>query len=157
MSVMGHVIGAILRPILERQAKGRTPEDFARSLEHSGKAVSERLGQVPDTPHNREVAHHIVGIERWGSHRLRVALGEPFALDSYRGYRLPEGSDLPTLRLPFTDTREQTVILVWALRAVDTTLQTKVRHNDAGDLSVGGWLAYLEGHAKRESRRLPPP
>jgi hypothetical protein len=154
MSAMGRVIGAILRPILERQAKGRSPDDFARSLENSGKMVSERLGQVPDTPQSREVAHHIVGIERWGSHRLRVALGEPFVLDSYRGYRLPEGSDLPTLRLAFADTRKRTVILVWALRAVDPALQTKVRHNDAGDLSVGGWLAYLEGHAKRESRRL---
>jgi hypothetical protein len=154
MSVMGRVIGAILRPILERQAKGRSPEDFARSLENSGTAVAERLDQVPDTPHNREVANHIVGIERWGSHRLRVALGEPLVLDSYRGYRLPEGSDLPTLRLAFADTRKQTVLLVWALHAVDPVFQTKVRHNDAGDLSVGGWLAYLEGHAKRESGRL---
>ena len=46
MSVMGRVIGSILRPILERQAKGRSPDDFARSLEHSGKKVSERLDQV---------------------------------------------------------------------------------------------------------------
>lgn len=145
MSFVGQLIGRILRPILERQAKGRTPESFRSSLEYSGSEVAERLAQAPDTPHNREITNHIVGIERWGTQRLRVALGEPLVLDSYRGYRLPEDSDIAALRHAFAETRGDTRVLVSELGSVDPTLKTMVRHNDLGELSVGGWLAYLGG------------
>lgn len=154
MSVIGRVIGGVLRPILERQAKGRSVHEFAEALERSGEEVEKRLRDAPDTPRNREVANHIVGIERWGQRRLRVALGEPFVEDSYRGYRLLEGMDLEALRSAFSDTRQDTVGLARELSFAGPELQTKVRHNDLGELSVGGWLAYLEGHAKRESTRL---
>ncbi len=154
MSVIGRLVGGVLRPIIERQAKGRSGKEFAGSLERSGEEVEKRLRSAPDTPHNREVANHIVGIERWGQRRLRVALGEPPLLDSYRGYRLSESVDLEALRSAFSDTRRGTVDLARELSFTDTKLRTKVRHNDLGALSVGGWLAYLEGHAKRESTRL---
>ncbi len=154
MSLMGRLIGRILRPILERQAKGRSAESFSSSLERTGNEAAARLQGAPDTPHNREVVNHIVGIERWGAHRLRVALGEPLVLDSYRAYRLPEGSDVATLRRAFTETRQDTGLLVSELDSADPALGTTVRHNDLGELSVGGWLAYLEGHAKREVGRL---
>lgn len=154
MSIIGRVIGRVLRPIIERQAKGRSVHDFVGSLEHSGEEVAKRLGNAPDTPHNREVANHIVGIERWGQRRLRVALSEPPVMDSYRGYRLPEGTDLGALRSAFSNTRRGTVELARELGFTDPKPRTKVCHNDLGELSVGGWLAYLEGHAKRESTRL---
>ncbi len=154
MSFIGRVIGGVLRPILERQSKGRSVQEFVGSLEHSGAEVAKRLQGAPDTPHNREVANHIVGIERWGQRRLRVALGEPPIMDSYRGYCLPEGVNLEVLCSAFTDTRRDTVELARELGFTYTKAQTKVRHNDLGELSVGGWLAYLEGHAKRESTRI---
>ncbi len=154
MSLVGRVIGRILRPILERQARGRSLQEFMTSLERSGEEVAKRLGNAPDTPHNREVANHIVGIERWGQRRLRVALGEPPVMDGYRSYRLPEGVDLGVLRDAFADTRRDTVELARELSFADPKTLTKVRHNDLGELSIGGWLAYLEGHAKRESTRI---
>lgn len=70
-------MGTILRPILERQAKKRTVRGFASSLERSGEEVTRHLSGIPYTPRNRGVVNHIVGIERWGQRRLRVALGEP--------------------------------------------------------------------------------
>lgn len=154
MSLAKRVMGGILRPILERQAKGRSAQGFVDALERSGVEVGKRLQDAPDTPHNREVANHIVGIERWGQRRLRVALGEPPLLDSYRGYRLPEGTDLGLLQSAFADTRQDTVALARELGFGHSELQIKVQHNDFGELSVGGWLAYLDGHAKRESTRL---
>lgn len=154
MNVIGRMIGGILRPILERQARGRSLETFASSLERSGEEITGRLQRAPDTPHNREVANHIAGLERWGHRRLRVTLGEPFVPDSYRGYRLPEGTDIEALRLAFADTRRGTVELARELIFTDPKTQPKVHHNDLGELSVGGWLAYLEGHAKRESSRI---
>ncbi len=108
-------------------------------LERSGEEVTRHLSGIPYTPRNREVVNHIVGIERWGQRRLRVALGEPPLLDTYRGYRLPEGADLGALRSAFTDTRRGTVDLARELSFAAPN-QTKVRHNDLGALSIGVWL-----------------
>lgn len=117
MSIIGRVIGRVLRPIIERQAKGRSVHEFVGSLERSDEEVTKRLMNAPDTPHNREVANHVVGIERWGQRRLRVALGEPPLLDSYR---LPEGVNLEALHNAFTDTRRDTVELARELDFTDT-------------------------------------
>lgn len=154
MSVIGRVIGRVLRPVLERQARGRSVGALVEALERSGQEVAARLGAAPHTPHNREVANHIVGIERWGQRRLRVALGEPPVSDSYRGYRLPEGTDMDALRSAFESTRRGTLDLARRLGAAGLDLSTRVRHNDLGPLSVRAWLVYLEGHAKRESTRI---
>jgi hypothetical protein len=154
MSVLGQLIGKILKPIVERQGRGHSLEAWAAVLETTGREVSARLEGAPDTPTNREVANHIVGIERWGQRRLRVALGEAPVLDSYRGYRLPEGTAMAELAQAFVDTRRQTVELANALSAATLSPQTKIEHNDFGALSVRGWLAYLSGHAKRETVRL---
>ena len=154
MSFVGRIIGGLLRPVLERQVRGRLVQELTSSLERSGKKVAERLGRAPDTPHNREVVSHIVGIERWGQRRLRVALGEPPVSDSYRGYRLPEVSDLGALQSAFEDTRQDTIALARALDMAKIHPTTKLRHNDLGELNVKGWLAYLEGHARRESSKV---
>lgn len=154
MSVLGHLIGKILKPIVERQGRGHSLEAWAAVLEATGRDVSARLEGATDTPTNREVANHIVGIERWGQRRLRVALGETPILDSYRGYRLPEGTSVEGLAQAFADTRRQTVELARTLNAAPLSPEAKVKHNDFGALSIRGWLAYLSGHAKRETVRL---
>ncbi len=154
MSLIGRFIGTILKPIVERQGRRHPLEGWSQVLEGTGHEVAARFGGVPDTPTNREVANHIVGIERWGQRRLRVALGEPPLEDSYRGYRLPEGTPMAGLAQAFAETRRQTVELTDALHAANLTSETRVEHNDLGALSVRGWLAYLSGHAKRETIRL---
>jgi hypothetical protein len=148
------MIGTVLRPLAERQAKGRTLDELAEALERSGRALNARFGRAANTPRNREALNHIVGIERWGQRRLRVPLGEPLLMDSYRGYRLPEGTPMDSLVQAFADTRRDTVSLVRELASADLKPAVKVRHNDLGELSVGAWLAYLDGHAKRESLRV---
>ncbi len=154
MSVVQKMIGRVLRPVAEWQARGRSGEAFAADLERSGRDVTTRFRGANDTPGNREAVNHITGIERWGQRRLRVALGEPPVMDSYRGYRLPEGTDVAALAQAFADTRQETVKLALELGRADPGLSRRVRHNDLGDLSVGGWLAYLEAHARRESLRV---
>lgn len=154
MSVFSRLVGTILKPVLERQGRGHSLGAWAAVLEATGREVSARLEGAADMPSNREVANHIVGIERWGQRRLRVALGEAPILDSYRGYRLPEGTSIEGLAQAFADTRRQTVELARTLNAAPLSLEAKVEHNDFGALSVKGWLAYLSGHAKRETVRL---
>ncbi len=154
MSFIGNLVGAVLRPLLERQVKNRSLADLAASLEGSSVAVANRLEAAADTPRNREVANHVVGIERWGQRRLRVALGEVFVPDGYRGYRAPEDASLADLTRAYADTRRTTLELVRELQTQQVDPTRKIRHNDLGELSVKGWLAYLDGHAKRESTRL---
>ena len=153
MSFVGSIIGAILRPMLEQQARKRTMQELAQSLEHSGEKTAARLQRAAGTAHNREIANHIVGIERWGQRRLRVATGEPFVMDRYRSYRLPEHTDLQGLRSAFISTRRETVRLARMLDGTSVSPTMKIRHNDFGELSIKGWFAYLDGHAKRESSR----
>ena len=154
MSFIGNLVGAVLRPLLEHQAKNRSLEELAAALERSGTEVKKRLEAAPDTPRNREVANHIVGIERWGQRRLRTALGEPLTSDPYHGYRLPEDASLDDLKNAYAKTRWATLELISELKTQRVDVARKVRHNDLGELSVRGWLVYLDGHAKRESTRL---
>jgi hypothetical protein len=154
MSVIGRMVRRVLKPVIEQQGRRHALEAWAPVLKATGRDVEARLQEVPDTPGNREVANHIVGIERWGQRRLRVALGEPPIRDSYRGYRLPEGTPLEELIKAFSETRQQTVELADALYAAKLAPGLTVEHNDLGPLSVRGWLAYLSLHAKREALRL---
>jgi len=154
MNIVGKTIGALLRRFFERQARARSWDDLARNLASSGDDLAKRMHTAPDTPHDREVAQHIVGIERWGQRRLRVALGEPFVQDGHRPYRLPDDTAMPALAEAFARTRADTVALARELEANGADKGLRVRHDDLGDVTLGAWLAYLDGHARREAKRL---
>ena len=152
MRIIQGLIGLVRRPMAERHARGKAIAELADELEVSGRDLDQRMKGRPDTPGNREAAAHWVGIERWGQRRLRVALGEPFVADTYHPYRPDVGEGFEALRAAFAETRAETVALARQLdeRGVDPA--TIVRHNDLGDLSVRGWLAYLIQHPDQESR-----
>ena len=154
MSLLGRLIGSVLRRVAERRARGASWSDLGTSLERSGEEIGGRLRRAPDTDRNREVAKHVIGIERWGQRRLRVALGEPLVLDGYRSYRPAEGATMEELGVAFVETRRATLSLVRHLDAVGVDPDLRVRHNDLGELSLRGWLAYLDGHGQREILRL---
>jgi hypothetical protein len=150
MRAIQKVIGLGLRPWAERRGRGRTLEDAARHLERAGATIDEHLAGKADTPAQREAVAHCVGIERWGHSRLRVGLGEPLRLDGHRGYRPDPAVGLDALRALMAETRATTVALARELEAAGVDPATTVRHNDLGDLTLSGWLAYLEQHATRE-------
>lgn len=154
MGVLQRLIGAMLRPRVRGKARGRGFLDLARQLRESGELVGKRFLLARDTAGNREAINHIVGIERWGQRRLRVALGEPFESDRYYGYRLPEDAELRALQEAFIRTREGTVKLAEALDKADLGPSVTVRHNHLGELTPIEWLAYLDDHAWRERIRV---
>lgn len=151
MRLIQKLIGLFRRPMAESQARGKTLEELATDLAASGKEMDERIAGRPDTRGNREAVAHWVGIERWGQRRLRVALGEPMVLDTHHPY-LPDVDDgLDELRKAFAATREETVSLARRLEDEGVDPSTTVRHNDLGDMSVAGWLAYLIQHPEQEA------
>ncbi|HEX7004556.1 MAG TPA: hypothetical protein VF168_10265 [Trueperaceae bacterium] len=154
MSTLQRIVGAFLRPYTRRRAKNLPLSAAIERLEESKQVVAKRFADAKDTPANREAMNHVTGIERWGQSRLRVAMGAPLQIDSYRGYRLPEDASIEDLRLAFRETRNGTLALARELQDQDVDLMTTVRHNDLGELTVVEWLAYLDDHGMRESLRI---
>jgi DinB superfamily len=148
------LIGDLLRSFMERGARNLTLQDLAGKLRSSGGRIAARFGAAADTPGNRNTAAHVIGIERWGQRRLRTLLGEPLVLDEYDGYRPAADCDMSGLRLAFAETRAETLRLVDQLQRAGVATVARVRHNQLGDLSIGGWLMYLNGHSSRESARV---
>lgn len=152
MSFVGKMTGALLRPYHERQARGRSLSELIRALEASADTVTGRIARAADTPENRDAANHVLGIEGWGQQHLRAPLGEALPLDGYRPYRLPDDTPIAQLAESFAERRRATVALAGELEAAGVDPETRVRHKDLGELTLAGWLAYLDGHAARESR-----
>jgi hypothetical protein len=139
--------------VFERGA-GKGLADFPAQFEAGGTKIMKRADDLDDSDLNRRVLNHIIGIERWGQRRLKVALGEPFLQDEYNGYRPARETSWEALKTAFAQTRAETVALARTLAAQPGLASKRIRHNDYGDLSVGGWLNYLRTHAELESRKL---
>jgi hypothetical protein len=121
------------------------------TLEQAGQKLLARFAQAGDTAQSRKTLRHIVAIERWGTNRLRMLLGEkPVVQDSSQNYYPPETSAWNVLLEDLKTTRHELVVLVPFL---DDKSQ-KVAHNMFGDLSAKAWLKYLNFHANAEASRV---
>ncbi len=140
--------------VIERPAKRQSMTDLTNALEASGREIDGRLQSFRESPANGKQLRHIIGIERWGQRRLRVALGEPPLLDEHDEYQ-PD-ADLSWDDLPgaFRTTRAETITLARTLAAHEPDSLPKVRHNQLGPLSIPAWVQYLKSHARRESMWL---
>lgn len=154
MSLLQKMIGAGLRPRVRGRAKGKSLQDVIVDLERARDALTPRIMAAKDTAGNREALNHFVGIERWSLSRVRVVLGAPFQLGSYRGYRLPDDATLARLQQAFADVREESIALAHELSAADADLTRTVRHNDLGELTAVEWFVYIVDHSSREIIRI---
>ncbi len=149
------MIQKILRTlILERAGRKWTMSRWAEKLTVSGEAISNRLEKLPDSEQNRRVLSHIIGIELWGQSRLRVGLGEPFTDEEYNSYRPARSRSWEQLKAEFRMTRKRTAALAEALDDNQADQFMTVKHNDYGPLTLGGWLRYLDIHARWEARKI---
>ncbi len=153
MKLRNTLTGIVANLRLERPASKTTLVEQAAKLQMMGLALAARYAAAADTPANRERLRHITGIERWGQSRLRVALGEPLMMDEYDDYRPPADLSWPDLQAAFEETRQATVALIEQLHKAGAAA-VKTPHNQFGDLTVRGWLAYLNNHANLESKKI---
>jgi hypothetical protein len=121
-------------------------------LDTSGQVVTDRLTRAGDTTSNRDVARHIIGIERWSRRRLQTALGDVAVMDEYDRYRPDEAESMATLTELFIEARAQSIALAYQATNLPDTV--RVAHNDLGEMDVRAWLFYIENHAARECLRL---
>lgn len=151
----GEIKDFVVANVLEKPAGRSSFTDLGQGLERGGTHLMTRAERAVDTPENREVLRHIIGIERWGQSRIEVALGKhELVMDEYHGYRPEEGLGLEELRKLLSQTRSQTVDLARQLHRKPPHDDFVVEHNGLGPLTAKGWLRYLTQHADLESRKL---
>ena len=136
-----------------RPAKRRSYGDYEKLLTESGSTLEQRINQASDLPANRQQLRHIIGIERWGTQRLKVCFGEPFSRDEYETYAPAEDRSWPQLVADFKATRQETIALAKRF-ALEQPSNDVVEHNDFGPLNAKTWLQYLYSHANNEAKRL---
>ncbi|SMB95624.1 DNA-binding protein [Deinococcus hopiensis] len=149
------VKGFFVGQALERPAERLSYADLGQRLERAGLRLAGRAARAADTGANRAVLTHVIGIERWGQNRLRVALGQRgYVRDEHHPYKPGAGATLRELQDVLSQTRSQTVDLARQLHAAPPAGGTTVEHNGLGPLTPKAWLRYLTQHADLETRRL---
>ncbi|HEY1014390.1 MAG TPA: hypothetical protein VGE07_16875, partial [Herpetosiphonaceae bacterium] len=140
----------------DRVAGKFSMEELAARLAESGALLGRRMEAADDSEPVRQRLAHIIGIERWGQRRLRVALGEAPVNDEMDAYLPENGLSSAELADEFKLTREDTVDLARKLISAEAA-ETPVSHNTFGPLATHSWLAYLYNHALTEARlgKLP--
>ncbi|MCG8347190.1 MAG: hypothetical protein MI924_05355 [Chloroflexales bacterium] len=154
MSLRESFLGLAVAFFFERPARNHTLEELATTLEQSGTEIETRFSIASETSANRKQMRHIVGIERWGQRRLRVALGEPPLSDEYDHYQPAADSRWEDLQTSFSKTRQETINLAHKLASNGVDGASKVAHNQFGPLSLRAWLRYLTVHANLDSKWL---
>jgi hypothetical protein len=145
---------AVSGMILERPGQRLTLAGHAAQLEKSGHQLSQHCAAVRGTDDNREKLIHIIGIERWCQRRLQAALGEPLPDDEYDVYRPDDSMGWDALRMEFETARADTIALVEHLDAVDVDVSQTIPHPQYGNLTVLGWLRYIDMHSQWEGKRI---
>lgn len=137
---------------VEGPARRQSFTDLRDRLLDNSKTIQARLRSAQQFDQAEALVRHIVGIERWGSRRLEVALGKPLVLDRYQDHYPSQKLSPEGIMQLFSETRKQTVALLDRLEK--TGYSEKIPHNGMGPLSVKGWLHYLIFHADLESRKI---
>lgn len=135
--------------VFDRPGRKLTGAQHSERLVRSGNIVAQAIAHARPTPEHQRIARHIIGIERWALVRLDGFRGTTPPTDEYDGYQPAPELTLPELADVFRDVRTAVV----SMAAVSPTIP-QVAHNDLGALSMGGWLRYIELHARIESQKL---
>lgn len=133
--------------VLNLLVGGKALDQLTEELRQSGEKIYQTVGQKAGTAHNHGTFTHIIGIERWGQSRLKVALGEPLMMDEYDEYRPSKERPWADLRQDFMETRQETTELARRLADPAVDQMMVIPHNQLGKLSLQSWLHYLRFHA----------
>jgi hypothetical protein len=141
-SILNQVGGKVA---FELPARFKSIDQLQDNLRNSTEKVAGKIAGAKRTAGKHDLAAHIIGIERWAQRRLKVALGEAFNDEEYDGYRPADDTDWDALKAQFEATRLETLNLADALK--DTNRDRVIEHNQWGELTVRGWLQYINAHA----------
>lgn len=139
--------------IVEVPVRGKSLDQMIARLQEHGQFLEQQFASMPESKRNHSLMTHIIGIEKWGQQRLRVALGAPYVRDEYDVYRPAKDTPQRELSALFRETRAETVALARQVAASGVE-SVKAEHNQFGMLTAKGWLNYLDTHASFEAKKL---
>lgn len=146
------LVGLFVGALVERPARRMGPAALVARLEAGRAGVPALLEGAGDAAAVKQL-RHVIGIERWGQRRLRVALGDvAYQRDEHQAYLPSEAETRAQLLERFDAVRVETVDLARRLVA-EARLGEKVEHNALGPVTALGWLRYLQMHGEWEARR----
>lgn len=139
--------------VIETPALWSGMDRLIKTLDRSGQSLDRHLRGVKGRTINQQTLAHIINIERWAQRRLCVALGEPLCEDPGEN-NLPIFPGWIQLVEDFHTARKETISLGKSLRMAGINPKTKIPHHQLGDLSILGWLYYINIQANLESIRI---
>lgn len=152
---MSFITNIVSNLMLERPSRKKSYADYVAMFESKGKEIERKANSAADNDKNRRRLSHIIGIERWGQSRVRVALGDPFVEEEYAPRHRPaKETSWDDLKRQFVETRAASVALVQELSAENAPADLQIKHNSFGEISTKAWLHYLQFHASTEARSL---
>src|SRR5215213_8982084 len=107
--------GIVLNWFYEWVAKGKSYADLRQKLQKNEATVYARMSNATELSFNRHQSAHVIGIERWSAHRMRVLLGDSLVIDEYDGYAPSDQLSMVELAEEFRQTREATLALLQEL------------------------------------------
>jgi hypothetical protein len=155
MSLLRETALKIIVPLfVENPAQKKSFVQLQANLEQSKTIIEARVSKAAsqNLETHRTTLRHIIGIERWGTNRLKVALGQAFKSDGQKEYHPDQSLDLTQLLEHFRNSRLELLGVAKLLEAANSSI--KIEHNNFGPISVKGWLGYLNVHSEIESRKL---
>ena len=139
--------------LIELPARRIGMDHLIERLEKSNGLLERRITAASRRPQNQDILSRMIGIERWGQRCLRAALGEPLHLEDYEAF-CPSGQAWSELHDTLRAARQNTIRLGKTLRMAGVDPTTLIPHNQFGEMSLLGWLYYLNLHANLVSLRL---
>ncbi len=154
MALRETVLKLVAPLFIENPAQKQSFAQLTLRLEKSQGEIADRINGVKarNLERHRATMRHIIGIERWGTERLKVALGEAFKPDGQKDYHPDPNTDFAALLEDFNNTRLETLRVAKLVEQQNPN--AKIEHNGLGELSIKGWLAYLNIHSSMESQKL---
>lgn len=153
MTLRSNLLQFIAGLVFERPVRRLTTDQIRQRLTTGGDTVVTAMRATRDTDAHQRVATHIIGIERWGQARIRELLTGTHIVEEYDHYR-PANASMAQLAETMVHTRAETLALLDQLSTAGITLTQQVPHNMFGQMTLAGWLQYLNAHATLESRKL---
>lgn len=138
---------------IETPARWTGMDRLIKVLDTSGQSLEKHMHTVKGRAINQNALAHIIGIERWAQRRLCVVLGEALCEDSF-ATSYPGAQSWTQLVEIFHLTRKETVSLGKSLRMAGIDPEIRIPHHQFGNLSILGWLYYINLQANLISVRI---
>ena len=105
-------VRVFVQAFVERPARRAGAGALARQLEAALPSLEARARAGLADPRAHDVLRHVIGLERWGQRRLRVALGDlAFERDEHHPYKPAADAAPEELIADLRETRAETVAL----------------------------------------------